>query len=537
MPTDLSDPRLQTALNRVNLYRKQAGVAACSLNPALVQSAQAHADYFRQNFPLANPHAEDPGKPGFVGIDFFARTKAAGYINSDSTNENVTNIADPNGAIAAFMTTISHRAVLLDPSYPDIGFGFATTPDGKNATCVIDFGMPVWNEVFEPAWILWPSDNQTSYPLQMPWPELPDPFQGVAHYPIGNPITIQFRGVGEVNYVGNLFALTDMNGKVIPIYPLPKLTMFATRKSAVLASQQPLQPNTTYSVTIGYNQPGHSTQMRTWHFSTGPTLDNGSVLLDKANLTHADVGVRKLWLGADSSVASGSISRSWVYGPRAFDIGSEPYVESPGGQRQVYYFDKGRMEITNPSGDRSSQWFISTGRLVAELVSGQMQMGNTAFQNKGAANVPIAGDILAGNSNAPTYASFAVVASLNNDKRATNRNGQPVMEAINQAGRVQTLATAPAPVTYSNYDNTLGHNIPDVIMKWTTSLPNPWVFVLGLPLSEPYWSRVKVGGVDKDVLIQIFERRAVTYTPSNAAVWQVEMGNVGQHYHTWRYGN
>ena len=112
-----------------------------------------------------------------------------------------------------------------------------------------------------------------------------------------------------------------------------------------------------------------------------------------------------------------------------------------------------------------------------------------------------------------------------------------MLEAINKAGQIQTLATAPAPATYSNYDNTLGHNIPDVIMKWATSLPNPWVFVLGLPLSEPYWSQVKVGGADKEVLIQIFERRAVTYTPSNAPVWQVEMGNVGQHYHTWRYGS
>ena len=161
--------------------------------------------------------------------------------------------------------------------------------------------------------------------------------------------------------------------------------MFATRKSAALASRQPLQPNTTYSVTIGYNQPGHSTQMRTWHFSTGPTLADGNALLDKANLTNSDNAVRKLWLGADGPVASGSLARSWIYGPRAFDIRNEPYVELPGGQRQVYYFDKGRMEITNPAGDRSSQWFVSTGRLVAELVSGQMQMGNTVFQNKGAA--------------------------------------------------------------------------------------------------------------------------------------------------------
>jgi len=31
-------------------------------------------------------------------------------------------------------------------------------------------------------------------------------------------------------------------------------------------------------------------------------------------------------------------------------------------------------------------------------------------------------------------------------------------------------------------------------------------------------------------------QRVLTYTPSNPAGWQVEMGNVGRHYYTWRYG-
>src|SRR5206468_632020 len=31
--------------------------------------------------------------------------------------------------------------------------------------------------------------------------------------------------------------------------------------------------------------------------------------------------------------------------------------------------------------------------------------------------------------------------------------------------------------------------------------------------------------------------RVLTYTPSNAPPWQVEMANVGRHYQSWRYGN
>jgi hypothetical protein len=39
------------------------------------------------------------------------------------------------------------------------------------------------------------------------------------------------------------------------------------------------------------------------------------------------------------------------------------------------------------------------------------------------------------------------------------------------------------------------------------------------------------------VLVQLFERRALTYNPANPAVTQVEMGNVGRHYFNWRYGD
>jgi hypothetical protein len=36
--------------------------------------------------------------------------------------------------------------------------------------------------------------------------------------------------------------------------------------------------------------------------------------------------------------------------------------------------------------------------------------------------------------------------------------------------------------------------------------------------------------------VQLYERRVLTYTPGNSAAFEVEMGNVGQHYFEWRYG-
>jgi hypothetical protein len=61
-------------------------------------------------------------------------------------------------------------------------------------------------------------------------------------------------------------------------------------------------------------------------------------------------------------------------------------------------------------------------------------------------------------------------------------------------------------------------------------------FATGLPISEAYWASVTVNGQPRDVLIQVFERRVLTYTPDNEPAWQVEAGNVGRHYYQWRYG-
>ncbi len=60
-------------------------------------------------------------------------------------------------------------------------------------------------------------------------------------------------------------------------------------------------------------------------------------------------------------------------------------------------------------------------------------------------------------------------------------------------------------------------------------------YATGYPITEAYWANVSVGGVQQDVLLQCFERRCLTFTPGNSAGWQVEAGNVGQHYYAWRY--
>ena len=65
---------------------------------------------------------------------------------------------------------------------------------------------------------------------------------------------------------------------------------------------------------------------------------------------------------------------------------------------------------------------------------------------------------------------------------------------------------------------------------------DPPFFVTGLPTSKAYWARAAIGGVVRDVLVQVFERRVLTYVPTNGPAFRVEMANIGLHYRAWRYG-
>jgi hypothetical protein len=265
----------------------------------------------------------------------------------------------------------------------------------------------------------------------------------------------------------------------------------------------------------------------------------------------ADTAFQKLWARTDSLVASQLVDRTWYWGPQPFWSGQEDYQESPGGKRLVQYFDKARMEITNPGGDRNSPWYVTTGLLVRDMVAGTIQVGNSAVITRTSAQIAIAGDPLRDNPGAPTYATFRDLANLDGSKRATPRIGQPVTAVVRPDGSIgdnPSLGSDPgARVAY--YDENLGHNIPQAFWSfmnqiglvledgmYRNALLIDWVFTMGYPLTEPYWARVRVGGIEKDVLIQLYQRRVLTYTPSNPPGWQVEMGNVGQHYYQWRYG-
>jgi len=571
---DLESQR-NAALARINQWRAAIGVAPLTRHPALDQSAQAHALYYKQNSGSGGVgiHDEKPGLPGFTGADFFDRALAAGYP-SRNVNENMGLSGNQLVSLDWYINTINHRLTLLDPRYVHIGFGVIADTVKVD---VIDVGTPAWSATADPMWEQWPPDGASGIGTMFDG-ESPNAFKS-ASYPIGTPITLKYNGDGGVTFSS---ATITTSVQTVPSFASIG-TGWLSRNTDLIATSAPMQPGTDYKVTVSGAANGQQFS-RTWAFRTKGAGDPANVIVSGAAPTPTTVpssstptptatptavvsksipisppsshalpvfpaapappvtGYRlpnginaapgvigTAWSGGDGAVADGKVTRSWLYGPDTVTTRMEPYAESPGGMRTVFYFDKARMELTTPTSG------ISNGLLVTEMVSGGVQIGNTAFQSYRPAAIPVAGDAT-NNDACPTYATLWSVASFSDlakDRRAAKRIGQPVTATIDSGGHVGDDPSHAGYAVGAHYDMNLGHNIPDVFWNWMQTLPADWQTLLGLPITEPYWTQTRVGGTLHSVLMQAFERRVLTYTPDNAPAWQVEMGNVGLHFLLW----
>ncbi len=262
----------------------------------------------------------------------------------------------------------------------------------------------------------------------------------------------------------------------------------------------------------------------------------------------ADPGLdpfQRTWERTDAPVADGVTARTWMWGPESFTIQGklERYDESPGGERLVVYFDKSRMEITDLSADSNSIWYVTNGLLATELITGRMQVGNSAFTDRQPAQTNVAGD--ANDPNGPTYSTFGsllgdtarpegsvVIERVSRSGALTNDNSLDAYEVV--VGYVDTVTNHGIAQPFWEFMNSNGiiYDNGDYI---TAPLFENAFFATGRPITEAYWATVQVAGTPRDVLMQCFERRCLTYTPGNPAGFVVEAGNVGRHYYNWRY--
>jgi hypothetical protein len=254
----------------------------------------------------------------------------------------------------------------------------------------------------------------------------------------------------------------------------------------------------------------------------------------------------RTWSRTDLPVIEQRVNRTWMWGPAPI---TGPLMEAttdrPGVGREVQYFDKSRMERSlDPSLSEYSIWYVTNGLLARELVTGELQSGDNTFEQRSPASVNVAGDW--DDPTGPTYASFAGLLGA-----PSIEQGSPVTWRVGRDGSVQDDPSLSSLEVFGEYYvPETQHTIASPFWTFMNSsglvqesgpprngalFPNPF-YATGFPISEAYWANVKVGNVYTDVLIQVFERRVLTYTPGNPDGWQVEAGNVGRHYFEWRYG-
>jgi hypothetical protein len=281
-------------------------------------------------------------------------------------------------------------------------------------------------------------------------------------------------------------------------------------------------------------------------FTCAALVTTGVVLRERTPAARP-AAILETWSRVDRPVETDQVARTWLWGPQDTSFQrTEQYADSPGGKRTVVYFDKSRMEISDPNADPGSSWFVANGLLVVELTSGSMQVGDSDFVQRAPAAINVAGD--PDDSSGPTYATFGGLTSA-----APTAEGATIAARLARDGTLSDEAqlaeygvTAAHRVTVNGIDHTIAApfwafmNSRGLVFEddhYQTDQLFPDVFyATGYPISEAYWARVTVLGTSKDVLIQCFERRCLTYTPDNPDGWKVEAGNVGQHYFTWRYG-
>jgi len=253
----------------------------------------------------------------------------------------------------------------------------------------------------------------------------------------------------------------------------------------------------------------------------------------------------RVWERQDRTVTEQVSGRSWTWGPAPISGElRETFVEGLAGRRTVQYFDKSRMEINDPNADPNATWFVTNGLLPIELMMGRMQIGYKQFELRSQAKISAVGDP----DNFPTYADLLPYYQ---SPGAVNLSdlGKPATGFLNRNGTItgyNDYASDPATMLARGENN---HGVAQAFSDFMKQQGPVYengvyvqgqvydpLFVFGLPVTGAYWVKVKVGGVVRPILFQVFERRVLTYNPANQPAFRVEMGNVGQHYHQWRYG-
>jgi len=249
------------ALERINFYRKAAGLKPVTADPALSKACLAHAQYLVTNAdqPSAKGlgmHKEDPSLPGYTKEGSKAAASSVIYPTDDKV-----------AAVDGWMATLFHRVPLLDSRLTKVGLGFAKG-DKSGGFFVVNTSARDGKEAAKP--VLFPADKQEDVPLNFT-PERPDPLPESKDKSAGYPVTAIFPT--SVSLKDVTASLKDAAGNDIEVWlstpekPAGDQKLFQ-RNAVCLIAKVPLKPSTTYTVTVRakVNQKAWS---ESWSFTTG----------------------------------------------------------------------------------------------------------------------------------------------------------------------------------------------------------------------------------------------------------------------------
>ena len=263
------------AVLQLNCYRKRMDANIVSLNAALSEAAQMHAEYLAATG--AWGHGEtDTSQPSFRGSTPVERTEAAGYL-VDENLQSVTELigfrasgADASKAVDLWFDTVYHRLPLAIPELEAVGFGSSGIYD-------VMLVVSPWEAPQETPEFLsnaYPVPGQTGVPLSFDTDnEVPDPMPDQQE--VGFPVSLSFLDE-SFHTPGDLYdlivdetqtELRDFDGAPVPSRILSPADDELVLRSLVLIPLEPLRPQHTYTAVFA-GELDESPFSRSWSFQT-----------------------------------------------------------------------------------------------------------------------------------------------------------------------------------------------------------------------------------------------------------------------------
>jgi uncharacterized protein YkwD len=262
------------ALERVNYYRKLAGLPPVAAEPRLALVAQAHSSYLDSANEMG--HYEDKkSNPFYTGNSPFDRIDFSGYDYAEA-GEVVArqHSSHPVAAVDALMTAVYHRFIILSVDFVHAGPGAVLQAHGgaEELNVTVDFGAETLPPVPpHSALTVYPALGQTGVPTDFdPAEELPSPMPG--HSLVGYPISIQVDARRKLTVQS--FELYQTAPVASPQALEAKLLTHAVdaetpAHAAALIPVSPLAPAAIYKAVFSGSVDGTAVST-SWEFMTAP---------------------------------------------------------------------------------------------------------------------------------------------------------------------------------------------------------------------------------------------------------------------------